>query len=58
MMTGYLVSRALYVVAKLGVADLLENGPRQIEELATETETNISLPQRVLRALASVGVFK
>jgi hypothetical protein len=29
MMTGYWLSQALYVVAKLGVADLLVDGPNQ-----------------------------
>ena len=37
MMTGYWVSQALYVAAKLGVADLLAEGPRPIEELAAAT---------------------
>ncbi len=31
MMTGYWVSQALYVAAKLGVADLLVDGPRSVE---------------------------
>lgn len=57
MMTGYWVSQALYVAAKLGVADLLTDGPRPVEELATATQTNALSLQRVLRALASVGVF-
>lgn len=57
MMTGYWVSQALHVVAKLGIADLLTDGPRPIEELAMTTNTHAPSLRRVLRALASVGVF-
>ncbi|HEX3273064.1 MAG TPA: methyltransferase, partial [Ktedonobacterales bacterium] len=57
MMTGYWVSKAIYVAAKLGVADLLADGPRTAEELATATQTDALALYRVLRALASIGVF-
>jgi hypothetical protein len=57
MMTGYWVSQALYVAAKLGVADLLADGPRPVEALAAATQTDTLSLRRVLRALASVGVF-
>ena len=39
MMTGYWVSQALYVAAKLGVADLLVDGPQSVEHLAVATQT-------------------
>ncbi|MFN8491776.1 MAG: methyltransferase dimerization domain-containing protein [Caldilineaceae bacterium] len=57
MMTGYWISQALYIVAKLGVADLLVNGPQPATDLATATQTDGSSLYRLLRALASVGVF-
>jgi len=57
MMTGYWVSQALYVVAKLGVADLLVEGPQSVEHLAAATHAHSASLRRVLRALASVGVF-
>ena len=57
MMTGYWVSQALYVAAKLGIADLLADGPVDCEDLAAATGTHAPSLQRVLRALASVGVF-
>jgi DNA-binding IclR family transcriptional regulator len=57
MMTGYWVSQAVYVAAKLGLADLVADGPRPVEELAAATQTDASSLRRVLRALASVGVF-
>ena len=57
MITGYWVSQAIYVAAKLGVADLLAETPRSFEELAMETKTEAPLLRRVLRALASIGIF-
>ncbi|MFN8469681.1 MAG: methyltransferase [Caldilineaceae bacterium] len=57
MMTGYWVSQAIYVAAKLGVADLLVDGPRPVEELAAATQADPAALRRVLRALASSGVF-
>jgi hypothetical protein len=57
MMTGYWVSKAIYVAAKLGVADHLASSPRSAEELAVATHANGPALYRVLRALASIGVF-
>jgi hypothetical protein len=57
MMTGYWVSQAIYVAAKLGIADLLAEGPRSAEELAAATQAHAGALYRVLRALASVGIF-
>jgi hypothetical protein len=47
----------LYVAAKLGIADLLADGSKPIEELAAVTGTQAPALSRVLRALVSVGVF-
>src|SRR5258708_1999027 len=57
MLTGYWVSQALYAAAKLKLADLLKNGPRTSDELAGPTGTHAPSLYRLLRALASVGVF-
>jgi hypothetical protein len=57
MMTGYWVSQALHVAAKLGIADLLADGPVDCEDLALATNTHAPSLRRVLRALASVSVF-
>jgi SAM-dependent methyltransferase len=57
MMTGYWVSQALHVAAKLGIVDLLADGPVDCEDLALATNTHAPSLRRVLRALASVGVF-
>src|SRR4029453_8868621 len=53
-----LVSQALHVVAKLGVADLLKEQPVTIRELAATTRTNEGALYRVMRSLASVGIFE
>jgi len=56
--TGFWMSRAVYVAAKLGIADLLKSGPKTAEELAQSTGTHGPSLYRVLRALASSGVFE
>ena len=40
MVTGYYVSRAIHVAAKLGIADLLAEGARGRDELARATSTH------------------
>lgn len=57
MITGAWISQMVYVTAKLKLADLVEVKPRSAEELAGLTETQPDMMFRVLRALASVGVF-
>jgi hypothetical protein len=57
MVTGCWVSQALYVAAKLGIADLLHEGPQSCASLAEATQTHAGALYRVLRALASVGVL-
>jgi hypothetical protein len=57
MLTGYWISQALYVAAKLGIADQLTKGPRSADDLAKATKTHAPSLYRLLRALASVGVF-
>ena len=57
LLTGFQVSRALYVAAKLGVADLLETGSKTCDELGHATSTDRAALYRVLRVLAASGVF-
>lgn len=57
MTNAFQVSQAIYVAATLGIADLLEDGLRSVDELAKATGTHAPTLYRVLRALASVGVF-
>jgi len=57
MITGYWTSQAIFAAAKLGIADLLKDGPKPVEQLAAETDTNSDALYRLLRALASAGLF-
>jgi hypothetical protein len=57
MLTGKWVSAWISVVAELGIADLLAKGDRTADELADAVSAHGPSLYRVLRALASVGVF-
>jgi hypothetical protein len=57
MIMGYWVSQLIYVAAKLGIADLLQTGTKHHHGLATATGTDAPSLYRLLRALASVGIF-
>ena len=57
MITGYWVAQSIYAAAKLGIADHLVNGEKSCTELAIATETHEPSLYRLLRALASVGIF-
>jgi hypothetical protein len=54
---GKWISKPIYAAAELGIADLLSNGPKSINELATESKTHAPSLYRMMRALASVGIF-
>ena len=56
--TGFWMSRAVFALAKLGIPDQLQSGPKSVEELAQATETHAPSLYRLLRALASNGVVK
>src|SRR4030095_15282002 len=55
--TAHYLSQALYVAATLGIADHLGDGPVSHEALAKATDTHALSLRRVLRLLASAGVF-
>lgn len=57
LMGGYRVSQAIYVVARLGIADLLKDSPRTSDDLAGATGAHAPALHRVLRFLAGVGLF-
>jgi DNA-binding HxlR family transcriptional regulator len=52
-----LVTQLIYVAATLGIADQLKDGPKRIDELASTTAVHPNALYRVLRALASHGIF-
>ncbi|MGD9589417.1 MAG: methyltransferase [Pyrinomonadaceae bacterium] len=55
--TGAFVAQALWCAAALAIADHLADGPRSADALAADTDTDANSLYRMLRALASVGVF-
>lgn len=57
LLMGQVASQALYVAAKLGVADLLAGGPRPVDELAEAVGADAGALARLLRALAGFGIF-
>lgn len=57
MITGYWVAQSIYAAARLGIADLLKDGAKSCAQLANESGANPQALYRLLRALASVGVF-
>jgi ubiquinone/menaquinone biosynthesis C-methylase UbiE len=57
MIGGFAVTQSVSAAAKLAIADLLDAGPRTTEELAGLVNVHAPSLYRLLRALASVGVF-
>ncbi len=58
MADGLIIHQALYAAAKLGVADLMQDGPRTAADLACQLQVHDAALYRILRALASEGVFE
>jgi SAM-dependent methyltransferase len=57
MLAGKFVSRAISVAADLGIADLLREGERSTAYLAAAAGAHEPSLYRLMRALASVGIF-
>ena len=55
--TGYMASSCLYAAITLNVAGHLKDGPLTMAELAKTTGSNEDALYRVLRLLASLGIF-
>jgi hypothetical protein len=55
---GYIASCSLYVTATLNVADHLASGSKTMAELSRATGANEDALYRVLRLMASLGVFE
>lgn len=58
LLSGHFRSQALCTAAALGIADLLKEGPKNTEELGRATGAHPQALFRLLRALASIGVFQ
>jgi hypothetical protein len=57
MICGLHISRAVYLAAELGIADLLAAGPRTAAALARAAQADEQALYRVLRLLAALGVL-
>jgi hypothetical protein len=57
MAMAHWISRIIYVAAKLDLADRLAETPKSAEELAGPTATHAPSLYRLMRTLASLGVF-
>ena len=57
LLRGSLVTQLIHVAAKFGAADLLRAGPKSSDELAAAVSVDPQALYRVLRALASLGIF-
>lgn len=57
IMVGNQIQQAVYVAAKLGIADALKDGPKRSEEVARAVGAHPGSLYRLLRLLASFGIF-
>src|SRR5262245_47289441 len=57
MIGGFYMAQAIYVVAKLGIAERLRDGPQNAAQLARATGAHAGSLHRLLRTLAGFGVF-
>jgi len=57
MLIGNQLQQAIHVAARLGIPDLLADGSRTADELARSAGANATALRRLLRSLASFGVF-
>lgn len=57
MIAGAWKAQVVYVAARLGLADLLRDGPRSAEELARASGTHAPSLERLLKVLASSGLL-
>ena len=55
--TGHWIMQGIFVAVKLGIADLLRDGPQSSATLAESAAANPRALYLLLRALSSVGIF-
>src|SRR3954462_3733414 len=57
VITGFASAQIVHVAAQLGLADLLSDGPRSVEDLAAATGTHAPSLARLVRALTALGIL-
>lgn len=55
--SGFWIARSIYLAAQLEIADCFDDVPKSIAQLAAATNTEERSLYRLMRALASVGIF-
>lgn len=58
MVLNMWLAAGISVVAELGIADLLKDGPKSIDQLAALTNTHTDSLYRVMRMVSSHGIFR
>jgi len=58
LIMGFVPAQAVAVAAELGIADILARGPMTAEQLAASTHSHPHTLFRLLRYLASLGIFQ
>jgi hypothetical protein len=57
LVNDYPIAQVLHAAVQLGLADLLADGPRPVEDLADATSTHAPSLARLIRMLAALGVL-
>src|SRR5262245_37862159 len=57
LIMGFRTTQIIYAAAKLGIADLLKDGPQDASAMASVIGAHPRALYRLLRALASLGIF-
>jgi O-methyltransferase domain/Dimerisation domain len=58
LIVSYRITAMIYVAARLGIADLLADGPKRLDELAIRSGAHPPSLERLLRALVAVGICR
>ena len=54
---GAMVTQAIYVATKLGIADILADGQKHVDQISHEADAHSPSLYRVMRTLSSLGIF-
>lgn len=57
LLGGFMITKTIGAVVRLGIPELVAERPRPVEELAAASRAHPDALRRALRALASVGLF-
>ena len=56
--SGFMSTHVVYAAARLGIADVLADGPLSADDIAAGVGSNPDATHRLLRACAALGVFR